>query len=45
MIFCEWSIINYDIIDYGVKRDFHKKSFIESDESYPYWLKLHYGKR
>ena len=38
--FCEWSTIKYDIIDYGVRTDPQKKSFIKTGESCLYWLKF-----
>ena len=38
--FCEWSTIKYDIIDYGATMDLQKKSFIETGESCPHWLKI-----
>ena len=30
----------YDIVDYGVTMDLQKKSFIETDKSYPHCLKI-----
>ena len=38
--FCQRSITKYDIIDYGVAMDLQKKSFIETGESCPHWLKI-----
>ena len=36
----EWSTIEYDITDYGVTMDLHKKPFTETGESCPHWLKI-----
>ena len=38
--FCERCTVKYDIIDYGVMMDLQKKSFIETGESCPHWLKI-----
>ena len=38
--FCERSTIKYDIIDYDVTMDLQQKSFIETGESCPPWLKV-----